>query len=185
MMLLSEEDGRIGVSLAREALRAAVLHTKLTPPPLPPVFSEKRGVFVTLNMDGDLRGCIGIPLPVMPLKEGIIEAAHSAALRDPRFNPVSPEELPLIALEVTILSVPEEITAPPAGRADEIEVGKHGLIVQGRGRSGLLLPQVASEYGWNAVEFLDHTCRKAGLPPGCWRDEQVSVLRFEGQIFSE
>ncbi len=185
MMLLSEEDGRSAVSLAREALRAAVLHEKLAPPPLPPVFSGKRGVFVTLNRDGELRGCIGIPLPVMPLGEAIIEAAASAALQDPRFNPVTPEELSLISLEVTILSVPEEITASPASRADEVEVGRHGLIVKGRGRSGLLLPQVASEYGWNAVEFLDHTCTKAGLPPGCWRDEQISVLRFEGQIFSE
>ncbi len=185
MMLLSGEDGRSGVSLAREALRAAVQHEKLTLPPLSPVFSEKRGVFVTLNRDGELRGCIGIPLPVMPLGEAIIEAAASAALQDPRFMPVTPEELSLIALEVTILSVPEEITAPPASRADEVEVGRHGLIVKGRGRSGLLLPQVASEYGWNAVEFLDHTCTKAGLPPGCWRDEQISVLRFEGQIFSE
>ena len=185
MKHLSEEEGRISVSLARDGVRAAVLHEECTPPPLPPVFSEKRGVFVTLNREGELRGCIGIPLPVIPLKEGILEAAQSAALQDPRFMPVTAEELPLIALEVTILSIPEEITAPPASRADEVEVGKHGLIVKGRGRSGLLLPQVASEYGWNAVEFLDHTCTKAGLPPGCWRDEQVSILRFEGQIFSE
>ncbi|MCQ1537954.1 TIGR00296 family protein [Methanocalculus taiwanensis] len=185
MMLLSEEDGRIGVSLAREALRAAVLRTELAPPPLPPVFSEKRGVFVTLKQAGELRGCIGIPLPALLLKDAIIEAAHSAALQDPRFMPVRANELPKITVEVTILSIPEEITSSAIERADHVVVGRHGLIVKGRGQSGLLLPQVASEYEWNAVEFLDHTCVKAGLSPGCWRDEQVSVLRFEGQIFSE
>ncbi|MBR1368374.1 hypothetical protein RJ53_02210 [Methanocalculus chunghsingensis] len=185
MQLLNEGDGRAGIALAREAMTAALNREEYQPPPLPPIFDEKRGVFVTLTRNRELRGCIGIPMPVMPLGEAIIEAATSAALQDPRFPPVRVQELPLIRIEVTVLSLPEEIPTSPEERADQVIIGRHGLIIQGRGRSGLLLPQVATEYGWSGAEFLDQTCMKAGLPPGCWRDDQIAVLRFEGQIFSE
>ncbi|RQD80000.1 MAG: TIGR00296 family protein [Methanocalculus sp. MSAO_Arc2] len=185
MMLLSPEDGEIGLVLAREALEAAVLHVDLNSPTLPPVFVEKRGVFVTLNNEGELRGCIGIPMPVMPLADAIVEAAASAALNDPRFPPVTPDELPDIALELTILSVPEAVTGDPAERPDHVIIGRHGLIIRGRGQGGLLLPQVASDNTWSPVEFLEQTCMKAGLPRGCWQHEDVVVMRFEGQIFAE
>lgn len=185
MMLLSQEDGIQGLKLARDVVWAVVMNEKIVLSPLPPVFSEDRGVFVTLKRNGELRGCIGLPLPVMPLKDAIIEAATSASRDDPRFPPVGPGEIPSLHIEVTILSPPEEITGSPIERQNAVIVGRHGLIIRGRGRSGLLLPQVASEYRWDSVEFLDQTCRKAGLPPGCWRDETISVLRFEGQIFSE
>ncbi|MDO8841515.1 TIGR00296 family protein [Methanocalculus sp.] len=185
MRLLSQEDGKQGLTLARDVIRAVVQNDQIQPPSLPPVFSEKRGVFVTLKRDGELRGCIGLPLPVMSLKDAIIEAATSAALHDPRFLPVRPPELPSIDMEMTVLSIPEEIKGSPEERHKHLIVGRHGLIIRGRGRSGLLLPQVAFECQWNPIEFLDQTCRKAGLPPGCWRDETISVLIFEGQIFSE
>jgi uncharacterized protein (TIGR00296 family) len=185
MKVLTAVEGAAALALARQALDAGVKGERLSPPSLPPVFSEKRGVFVTLTEGGVLRGCIGLPYPVMPLGEAIPEAAVSAALQDPRFPPVEPEELPKVRVEVTVLSVPEPVSGPPESRESCVRVGVHGLIVQGHGRSGLLLPQVATEYRWTACEFLDHTCVKAGLPPGTWKSPRVQVLSFEGQIFHE
>jgi len=185
MKVLSAEEGAAALGLARQALEAAVRNESFCLPPLPPVFREKRGVFVTLTDGGELRGCIGLPYPVMPLEQALPEAAASAALQDPRFPPVEPEELPKIRVEVTVLSVPAPLSGPPEDRESCVRVGVHGLIVQGLGRSGLLLPQVATEYSWTACGFLDHTCVKAGLPPGSWKSPRTEVLTFEGQIFHE
>jgi uncharacterized protein (TIGR00296 family) len=185
MKVLTTGEGATAVALARQALEAGVKGERFSPPSLPTVFYEKRGVFVTLTEQGTLRGCIGLPYPVMPLAEAIAEAAVSAALQDPRFPPVMPGDLPKIRVEVTVLSVPEPLPGPHEKRDSCVQVGVHGLIVQGHGRSGLLLPQVATEYRWTACEFLDHTCRKAGLPPGTWKSPGVQVLSFEGQIFHE
>lgn len=185
MFALTSEEGETAVRLARDALEKSLRCEEFTLPPLPPIFSEKRGVFVTLTRDGDLRGCIGFPYPVLPLGKGIVQAALSAALEDPRFLPVREAELPLLRIEMTVLTVPEPLTCPPEERPGHVEVGRHGLILAGHGRSGLLLPQVASEYGWDAEEFLDHTCLKAGLSPGCWKRADVEVATFEGQIFHE
>jgi uncharacterized protein (TIGR00296 family) len=185
MKVLSQEEGAAAVALARGALETAVRNEKFCLPSLPPVFSEKRGVFVTLTKGGELRGCIGLPYPVMPLGQAIREAAASAALQDPRFPAVEPGELQKILVEVTVLSVPSPVSGRPEEREACVRVGTHGLIAQGYGRSGLLLPQVATEYCWSAGEFLDHTCLKAGLPPGAWKSPGVDVLTFEGQIFHE
>ncbi len=159
----------MAVRLARMAIERAVNGERMVLPPLPPVFGEKRGVFVTIKRHGLLRGCIGLPYPIKPLGEAIIEAAASAALEDPRFPPVSSLEVDDIEIEVTVLTPPRPLECPPLERPEHVEVGRHGLIVSGLGRAGLLLPQVATEYGWNSREFLDQTCVKAGLPPGCWR----------------
>lgn len=185
MKLLSEEEGQTGLTLAKVIVDAVVSGKQYNQPPLPAIFSEKRGVFVTLNKNGALRGCIGIPLPVMSLADALYEAAASAARSDPRFPPVKEHELSRISLELTVLSVPEEIQTPPSERYKEVIVGRHGLIVQGMGRSGLLLPQVATDHAWEPGEFLDQTCIKAGLTPGCWQREEITVLKFEGQIFRE
>ena len=185
MKVLSAEEGAQALSLARQSLEAAVRNERFVLPSLPPVFREKRGVFVTLTEGGELRGCIGLPYPVMLLGEAIREAAGSAALEDPRFPPVEPGDLPKIRVEVTVLSVPAPLNGPPEKRESCVQVGVHGLIVQGFGRSGLLLPQVATEYSWTACDFLDHTCLKAGLPPGTWKSPATEVLTFEGQIFHE
>ncbi len=185
MELLTEEEGRIATLLARGALVHAVSGTSAAGLQLTPVFSEKRGVFVTLTEEGDLRGCIGFPYPVMPLGDAIREAGVAAALQDPRFPPVQGSELPAIIIEVTVLSVPQKVACDPADRPSHVKVGRHGLIVQGMGTSGLLLPQVATEYGWDSTTFLDHTCTKAGLPVRCWTKKGVEVLTFEGQIFHE
>jgi uncharacterized protein (TIGR00296 family) len=185
MQLLTDEEGNMAVRSARAAIEHAVAKRTKSSFDLTPVFSEKRGVFVTLTKNGTLRGCIGFPYPVMPLGEAIAHAAGAAALEDPRFPPVTKDELAAISLEVTILTVPEALEGEPAKRPEQVIVGKHGLIVRGMGTSGLLLPQVATEYGWDAKTFLDHTCMKAGLSGRCWTSKNIEILTFEGQIFSE
>jgi hypothetical protein len=186
MVLLTNDEGAIAVRLARSAIECAI--DKKKPKPgleLAPVFGEKRGVFVTLTMQGELRGCIGFPYPVMPLGHAIDHAAVAAALEDPRFPALKARELPLVRIEVTILTVPHPLSCDPDKRPDHVEIGRHGLIVRGMGTSGLLLPQVATDYGWDSTTFLNHTCRKAGLPERCWMSGKVEVLSFEGQIFHE
>ena len=185
MVLLTPEEGSCAVRLARDAVEHAILDTPQPAGNLAPIFWEKRGVFVTLTEQGNLRGCIGFPYPVMPLGDAIREAAVAAALQDPRFPSVRGSELPAITIEVTVLSVPQKLACDPADRPSHVKVGRHGLIVQGMGTSGLLLPQVATEYGWDSTTFLDHTCTKAGLPVRCWTKKGVEVLTFEGQIFHE
>nr|WP_319537875.1 TIGR00296 family protein [uncultured Methanospirillum sp.] len=185
MELLTADEGRLALTYARSVLHEHIAGTLFTEPSWPAVFSEQRGVFVTLTIHGDLRGCIGFPYPVLPLKEAIHDAACSASTGDPRFPPVKPEELSRIAVEVTILTQPSLLEAAPDQRDKVVEVGRHGLIVKGYGRSGLLLPQVPVEWGWNTREFLDHTCNKAGLPAKSWLEASVQVFTFEGQIFSE
>ena len=182
--MLTAEEGTLAIRLARSALEHAVGKKPKTGLELTPVFNAKRGVFVTLTRDGDLRGCIGLPYPVMPLGEAIGYAAKAAALEDPRFPAVTKEELPHIDLEVTILTIPVPLLCEPEERPANVMVGKHGLIVIGMGTSGLLLPQVATEYGWDSTTFLDHTCKKAGLPAKCWTRKNVELMTFEGQIFS-
>ncbi len=135
---------------------------------------------------GDLRGCIGFPLPVLPLGQAIAEAAVSAAVDDPRFPPVTAHELGRLTVEVSILGLPTPIPAgPPAATVAAVQVGRDGLIVDGRGTSGLLLPQVAPEQGWTAEELLSGTCEKAGLPPDAWRGPGVRIRRFEAEVFGE
>jgi uncharacterized protein (TIGR00296 family) len=185
MQLLTDDEGSMAVRSARAAIEHAVAKRPKVSPDLTPVFGDKRGVFVTLTKSGSLRGCIGFPYPVMPLGEAIVHAAGAAAQEDPRFPPVTKDELAAISLEVTILTVPELLEGEPAKRPAKVIVGKHGLIVRGMGTSGLLLPQVATDYGWNAKTFLDHTCMKAGLSERCWTSKNVEILIFEGQIFSE
>ncbi|MCI4330308.1 MAG: TIGR00296 family protein [Thermoplasmata archaeon] len=193
--MVRESEGARAVALAREA----IAHHLTDPHPvepggrvvlaeLPPLFRDRRGVFVTLKKwpGGNLRGCIGFPLPVYPLGVAIARAAVAAAVEDPRFRAVVPSELDRLTVEVSVLTPPEPL--PGRGRADRIasvQVGRDGLIVEGGGESGLLLPQVAVEYGWDPERFLRETCRKAGLPPTAWQDPNVEVLRFRAEVFAE
>jgi AmmeMemoRadiSam system protein A len=139
------------------------------------------GAFVTLRTrSGDLRGCIGSIRAMEPLYKAVASSAVSAAFRDPRFSPVRAEELPSLELEISVMGPIEPVRDPA-----EIEVGRDGLIIS-RGRdAGLLLPQVASEYGWDRQTLLDETCRKAGLAAGCWRLPETRVERFSAEVFSE
>jgi len=185
MVGLTEEEGELALSLARRALVKAIALKEDEPVPLPPVFREQRGVFVTLKRNGELRGCIGFPHPVYALEKALRSAAIAAATEDPRFPPVSPDELGDLTIEVTVLTPPERLSCEASERHRAVEVGRHGIIIAGFGCQGLLLPQVATEYGWESATFLDHTCMKAGLPPGCWTREDTEVMVFEGQIFTE
>jgi len=154
---------------------------------LPGVFNEKHGAFVTIHTypKYELRGCIGVPLSVMSLKEAIVEGATSAT-RDPRFPPLSPDELDNIVVEVTVLTEPELIRVDkPRDYLSEIEIGRDGLIVEQGFFKGLLLPQVPVEQGWDKEEFLSHTCMKAGLMPDAWFDKNTKIYRFSGQVFTE
>ena len=174
MFMLTLEEGRLAVHLARQALTGYTEKKKIIEPQgLPPVFEEKRGVFVTLLEDGDLRGCIGYPQPIMPLGKAIVDSAINACSRDPRFPCVRPGELGRIELEVTILTKPEPYTAPKKKLPELVKIGRDGLIVSKGPFSGLLLPQVAPEWGFDPREFLSQTCVKAGLPPDAGLDEDT------------
>ena len=149
-------------------------------------FSANAGVFVTLNHQSNLRGCIGYVLPDKKLYNALEDAAIAAATEDPRFPPVTYEELDQITFEVTVLTPPQEIeVTDPKEYPSKIKVGRDGLIVKSGFNSGLLLPQVSTEYGWNEEEFLGHTCEKAGLPKDKWKDKDTKILKFEGIVFKE
>ena len=149
-------------------------------------FSFNSGVFVTLNNADGLRGCIGFPMPDKKLSNGIIDAAIAAATEDPRFSPVKINELNDIVFEVTVLTPPVEITVTdPMEYLEKIKVGRDGLIIRNSFSSGLLLPQVPVEYGWNVEEFLQHTCEKAGLEKDTWKNEKVKIEKFEGIVYKE
>ncbi len=182
--MLDRDEGTIAVRLARSAIKANLSREVVETGDLPEVFGEKRGVFVTLHKNGDLRGCIGYPEPIMQLLDAILDSAVSAAVRDPRFPPVRYEEMEEIVVEVTILTPPAKIDAMPSDMPKHVEVGKHGLIVRKDVYQGLLLPQVATEWGFDAEEFLSQTCIKAGLLPDAWLTG-AAVYSFEGQIFTE
>ncbi|NHW88311.1 MAG: TIGR00296 family protein [Archaeoglobi archaeon] len=183
-MRLTLEEGRKAVKLARKAIEEYLANRKIIKERLEGVFSQKRGVFTTLIKHGELRGCIGFPYPIKRLDEAIIESAISAAVDDPRFEPVRLREMNEIIVEITILTEPEKINAKPQDLPKFVEIGKHGLLVKKGLFSGLLLPQVAVEFGFDSEEFLSQTCMKAGLPPDCWLTG-AEVYRFEGQIFKE
>jgi AmmeMemoRadiSam system protein A len=142
---------------------------------------EPRGAFVTLwtRQDRELRGCVGYVDPVYSLVETVARAAVSAAVDDGRFPPVTGDELPDLSIDVSILSRLEPILP------EDVVVGEHGLMLRHRGRSGLLLPQVPVEHGWDRETFLDHTCLKAGLQPGAWREPGARLLAFTAVVIAE
>jgi len=144
-----------------------------------PGYREKRGVFVTLHKKGDLRGCIGYPLPTKPLIEAVVDNAVSSAAEDFRFNPVSPDELKDIDIEISILTEPQKV-----GSYKDIVVGRDGIIISKGLMRGLLLPQVPIEQGWNLEEYISYGCRKAGLPPDEWK-RSVEIETFQGIVFGE
>ncbi len=148
--------------------------------PEPGPLTEPRGAFVTLTRDNVLRGCIGHVIGTDPLWRSVRVNAVNAAFRDPRFPQVTEDELPGLNVEVSALSPLWMIDSP-----DQIEIGRDGLIVERGQRRGLLLPQVAERYGWSPTEFLDHTCLKAGLEPGCWRSSDARIAGFSAEVFSE
>jgi AmmeMemoRadiSam system protein A len=180
MPSLSEADRRVLLRLARHAVVEAVSHGGLLEPiPQEGVFAERRGVFVTLRVRRRLRGCIGVIEGEDPLGESTVRCAVSAALQDPRFVPIRTEELSEIQIEISLISPPAPI------RPEEIEIGRHGLLVSCGKQRGLLLPQVATEHHLAAEQFLQETCRKAQLARDAWRDGETQILGFTCEVFSD
>ena len=180
MPSLSEVESRTALQLARNAVVEAVSHRK------PPhqtkhngIFAERRGVFVTLHVRGCLQGCIGVVEPEEPLGDAIVRCATSAALEDPRFAPMRAEQLGDLTIEISLLS-PPALISPQA-----IEIGHHGLLIVLHAQKGLLLPQVAIEHRLTREQFLEETCRKAGLQRESWRDPEACLFGFTCEVFSE
>ena len=185
--MLDINQGKKAVVFARKNIEGYVKKREKYEEFLPDSFNEKRGAFVTIHTypNHDLRGCIGIPMPVMKLKDAIIEGAISVT-HDPRFPALSSDELDNIIIEVTVLSKPEEIIVKkPKEFLKEIKIGRDGLIVEKGFYRGLLLPQVPVEQKWDIETFLSQTCMKAGLMPDSWFDKEIKISRFSGQIFTE
>jgi AmmeMemoRadiSam system protein A len=168
------------LKIAREALRAAVADGRTYEPPRPDSSEllEERGVFVTLKSYGMLRGCIGYVLPTKPLYLAVRDMAVNSALRDPRFPPVTADELPTLHIEVSVMTLLQLVEDP-----NEIVVGEDGLVIEAQGHSGLLLPQVAPEQGWDRKRFLEGVCMKAGLPPDAYTWEDAKLYKFQAHIF--
>lgn len=179
---LNETERQTLLAFARARIDAHLTGAHPPGPPRGGAFDHRAGAFVTLHEreDGRLRGCIGQIEAVTSVADAVSETAVSSAVRDPRFPPLQPEELSGVRIEISVLSPLHTITG-----ADEIEPGRHGLLISRRGRSGLLLPQVASERGWDTQTFLTQTCFKAGMSGDCWRDSETTIQVFTAQVFSE
>jgi AmmeMemoRadiSam system protein A len=178
--LLDPGEQRFLLELARRSIEGFLRDGQRPQPKITEkLYREKRGAFVTVKVDGRLRGCIGYPLPHKPLYETIIEMAIAAATQDYRFSPLRLDELPRTKIEISVLTLPE-----PVQDAREVEVGRHGIIISKGLCRGLLLPQVPGEYNWDRETFLGHGCLKAGLDENEWR-RGAKIEVFEAQVFSE
>jgi len=179
-MAYSDEQRLQLLEIARKAVGAAARRVPYRPEaPGDEDLRQMRGAFVTLKERGELRGCIGYVEPKYPLYETVARAAAAAAVSDPRFPPVAPYEVDALRLEISVLSPMQPVTD-----VNDIEVGRHGLVVRQGPCSGLLLPQVPGEWGWDREQFLAHTCLKAGLPTQAWQ-EGAELFCFEAEVFSE
>ena len=188
MLLLSNDDRRALLAIARQAILHAVVHERPAEfdsssalPSGPPTerLATPQGAFVTLYLGRRLRGCVGRVDTSDPLAETVAQSAISAALHDPRFGPVGANEVADLEIEISVLSVLQPISA------DAIKAGKHGVLVCHGHKRGLLLPQVAAERQWSSSRFLAETCRKAGLDPEAWREPQTQLFGFTVEVFSE
>lgn len=179
-LTLSAADRSALCAAARETIAARLEGRSERHPAAPSGCGQVAGAFVTLHERGALRGCIGRLRGFGPLMETVREMALAAAFEDPRFDPVRAGELGAIDIEITILGPFRRI-----GGADDLLIGRDGVYIAAMGRSGILLPQVATEYGWDAPAFLEQVCVKAGLPPGSWKDPGAQLYAFEGLVFGE
>lgn len=181
---MNKKDQALLLKLVRESIEASF---KDSDPDTSNVghLTQLRGCFVTIHKDNQLRGCIGFPRPIMPLYEQIITAGKAAAFEDPRFPPLAKNELKDIVIEISILTRPELLKVKnPDEYLKNIEIGRDGLIIQGKS-SGLLLPQVATEYKFDVRQFLECVCDKAGMDTDAWKDLSNKIYKFHAEIFSE
>jgi AmmeMemoRadiSam system protein A len=174
----SPEERHILLSLAHRSIETALAKERIDTTPPSEHLAEPRGAFTTLHLFGNLRGCIGYVLPAGSVYQTVAETARAAAFDDPRFRPVTLEEAPQLRIEISVLSVPRPV------RPEEVEVGKHGLIVTAGARRGLLLPQVPLEWDWDRETFLSQTCVKAGLPADAWQ-HGAEIQAFTAEVFGE
>ncbi|MDA8161970.1 MAG: AmmeMemoRadiSam system protein A [Desulfobacteraceae bacterium] len=178
---LNRREQKILLDLARKAIETQLSGMPITFTSISDkALTRQLGVFVTLHKHGQLRGCIGTFVSNKPLYEQVCDMAISSAFNDPRFRPLAKAELKDITLEISVLSPLRRITD-----INEIEVGVHGIYIIKGPHGGVLLPQVATEYGWDRLTFLDQTCVKAGLYPGCWKDHAAEIYIFSADIFNE
>jgi len=178
---LNEQERLFLLQTAREAIAARLgRRAPIFPPAVGRTLREPRGAFVTLKAHGELRGCIGHITATEPLQDTVKEIALASAFEDPRFPPLRPEEWDSVDIEISVLSPFEPITD-----AGLIQVGLHGILIRRGTRSGLLLPQVATEQGWDRETFLTHVCYKAGLPGDAWRLPDVRLEIFSAIVFHE
>ena len=174
----TQQERRILLKLAHESIQAALDQRDLSLDPPSPHLAELRGAFTTLYLRGQLRGCVGFVFPVTSLYRTIAETARAAAFDDTRFLPVTREEAPELEVSLSILSALQPLPA------QEVEIGRHGLLISHHGRRGLLLPQVPVEHGWDRLTFLEQTCRKAGLPPDAWQ-QGATIKAFTAEVFAD
>jgi AmmeMemoRadiSam system protein A len=178
---LNDDDKKALLRLARASIECA-----LDDKPVPRTDNLLKnpqtpcGAFVTVRVNNELRGCFGYVNAFYPLAQSVQEVGIKAATEDPRFEPVMREELGAMELEISVLDSPIKVE-----RIEEIEIGVHGLILETRTHRGLLLPSVATEYGWNREQFLSHTAIKAGLPPDAWKSKNATIMKFKAEKFSE
>jgi AmmeMemoRadiSam system protein A len=172
------EERAVLLRLAHESILSALERREISLTPPSPHLDEPRGAFTTIYFHGNLRGCVGYVFPVASLYRTVAETARAAAFEDTRFSPVSPQEAPELDVSLSILS-PLRVITP-----EEVEVGRHGLVVSHGGRRGLLLPQVPIEHQWDRATFMEQTCRKAGLPLDAWR-QGATLEAFTAEVFGD
>jgi uncharacterized protein len=177
---MNEADRQTALRIARHSIREFLETGNELQPPEGPIFNELRGVFVSLKMHGELRGCIGYAEPQAPLGRTIVRCAIDSATEDPRFLPLKLSELDLVRIEISLLTPLQKINDPA-----EIEVGRHGIVISSGMRRGLLLPQVAVEYEWDRETFLKYSCQKAGLHDDAWKSSFTSIYIFSAEVFGE
>jgi AmmeMemoRadiSam system protein A len=174
----SREERTLLLQLAHESILSALQNREIPLDPPSPHLVEPRGAFTSLYLNGELRGCVGYILPVSSVYRSVIDTARAAAFEDNRFYPVTMEEARKLEVELSILSPPRPISA------EEVEVGRHGLLITMVGQRGLLLPQVPTERNWDRITFLEQTCRKAGLPLDAWQRGAL-IEAFTAEVFGE
>ena len=174
----SHEERTLLLQLAHDSILSALENHEVSLDPPSPHLTEPRGAFTSLYLNGELRGCVGYVLPVSSVYRAVIDTARAAAFEDARFYPVTIEEARQLNIELSILSPPLPISA------EEVEVGRHGLLISLAGQRGLLLPQVPAERNWDRITFLQQTCRKAGLPPDAWQRGAL-IEAFTAEVFGE
>lgn len=174
----SPEERRQLLQLAHESIAAELEGRVISLDPPISHFSELRGVFTSLYLNEQLRGCVGYVIATSPVYRAVAETAQAAAFEDTRFYPVTKDEAPNLTIELSLLSPLQPISA------EGVEIGRHGLMISMAGQRGLLLPQVPVEHGWDRVMFLEQTCRKAGLPRDAWR-QGATIEAFTAEVFRE